>query len=162
MFVDNNYSATLKYIIKKVMYDYRGLPIEIDDVYYQFLYETPKMIDDYDENLGVSFRTYIGIKCKFSAFRICKEYSSQKHKIMNTYVSVESVKEASLLQDSVIDSIPMNVAKLTDAEMDVYKYYFIEDNTIRWMVNHTKYSRRKIDRIIDNIKIKLLSQLEIN
>ena len=50
---------------------------------------------------------------------------------MNTYVDVAKVSEGSLLQDSVISSIPMNVDKLTDEELEIYKKYFLEDNTIK-------------------------------
>ena len=162
MFVDNNLSTTLRYVIKRVMYDYKGIPVEIDDIYYQFLYKTPDYIDKFNEESGVSFKTYLGIKCRFFSRNLCKEYSSKKHKVMNTYVGVDKVSEASLMQDSVIINIPMNIAKLSNDELEVYKHYFLEDNTIRWLVDNKKYSRRKIDRLIDNIKIKLLSQLEIN
>ena len=162
IYIDNTFSVVLKYIIKKSLYDYKGIPVEVEDIYYQFLYETPKLIDKFDENKGISLKTYLGIKCKFSTLRICKEFTSWKHKVMNTYVDITKVPDSILLQDSVIDKIPMNVAKLTDEELIVYKNYFLEDNTIKWVVDNTDFSKRKTTRLIGSIKIKLLNQLEIN
>ena len=162
LYIDKFFSIVLKYIIKKTLYDYKGIPAEIEDIYFQFLYETPKLIDNFDENKGISFKTYLGINCKYTSLRICKELTTRKYKVMNTYVEVSKLPDPSLLRDSVIDNIPMNVSKLTDEELIVYKNYFLEDNSIRWVVANTEFSKRKITRLIDNIKIKLLSQLEIN
>ena len=158
--IECEFGLIFKKIINIKLNDYKGLPLEMEDFYYEFLYYIPLYLKEFSPKMNVPLRTYLGLKCKYFVSNKCRKYSSNKHKVLNNYISFNGLEETNRLEDSTQMGIPIDISKLSKIEVLIYNDYFLDGMIISKIFKKHNISRYKIKKIINNIKVKLLIQIK--
>lgn len=155
--INYKYKNYLKTICKDIVLKYFGLPINWEDIYYEFLYEVPRIISEYQSNKNVPFEKYLGIKCRFFARNMCKKFTRQKYKVLNESIAADKIMFLISDKNSSIELLDYNC--FSPIEMQIIEDFFINGNNIAHISRNLKISSYKIKKKIDEIKQKLKKQL---
>lgn len=155
--INYKYKNYLKTICKDIVLKYFGLPINWEDIYYEFLYEVPRIISEYQENKNVPFEKYLGLKCRFFARNMCKKFTRQKYKVLNESISGDKIML--FVSDKSSDLQLLNYNSFSTIEIKIIEDFFINGNNITHISRNLKISSYKIKKKIDEIKQKLKKQL---
>ncbi|NQZ65776.1 MAG: hypothetical protein HRT99_00990 [Mycoplasmatales bacterium] len=160
LWADNEYKLVFKTIIDKMLRNYNGVPLEWEDIYYEFLYNIPELLKKYDSTKKITLKTFLGIQCRFFASNQCRKFSGNKHKILNNFVPFEKISMENRLRDSIQPQISIDISSLSDEELIIYSDYFLGGETISQIHRNRGITKYKINKIIQSIKSKLLSQIK--
>ena len=158
--IDFEFKLTIKTILDQTLIKYKGIPISWEDLYYEFLYEVPELVRVYDHTTNVPFKTFLGIKARYFSSNKCKSFITNKHKVLNQYVTIDEKISEARLNDSKPLEIPIDTSSLSKDELDIYYKYFLDGENVTNIAKNKKISKYKINKIIQSIKFKLLSQVK--
>ena len=158
--MDLNFKLVFKTIIEQKIRNYNGIPITWEDIYFEFLYLTPKYLEKFDANKNVPFKTFLGIQCKFFTSNKCRILTSNKHKVLNTYISIDDKESFLNLKENNEIEIPLNISSLSKLEKLIFQAFFVDELNLNLISEKLNLSKYKIRKKIDLIKLKLLEQVK--
>ena len=146
-------------IVNNVIVNYRGIPETTEGLYWEFLYEVPKLINEF---VGEDkyFKTYIGTKCKFFVMNKCKTLSTKVHSVMNNFIPIQDEDKNRFMADSIELSdtnknTEIDLSLLTELELEIYKMHFIEGQNIYNISKTLNMTRYKVTSTIQSASLKL-------
>lgn len=86
--IDQMYGAWLRKYIQSLIYTYKNLPVQSDDIYNLFLANLGKTMDTYDDEKG-SIKTFLMKQCYFFTKNTIRTYSSKPYEILNNCASYD-------------------------------------------------------------------------
>ncbi len=141
----------------QVLRNNKGIPIEWEDIYYAFLFKVKDISDGYNQDRGIPFKTYIGKKCKFFALNYCRSYRTSKHRYMNTYIPFDEDRNGAV-SDVLVSKKKVNVSRLSEEELDIYKKYFLDGLSLRGIESEGFYTEHRVRLILKRIRAKVYLQ----
>lgn len=151
--IDSTYKELIRKICKDAMSPFKGIPITWEDAYNQFLFKAIDIVKTYNPDLGVAFKTFLGIKCKFFTKNMCRKYCTNGHKILNNCIS-QSWED---LNFSCSESINwFDDFKFDEKEQLVYEVLILDEKSIRETARTLNISEYKIRKILKSIKTKVI------
>lgn len=159
IFIDNEFKIVLRTVIQKIIRTHSGLPLDWEDIYYEFLYKTPSIAKSYDVKSNLSFKTYLGIQCRYFTYNSCKKYLTPNHQVMNKRVRLET-KQYENIGDNDFASSSINTSCLTAEEEIIYNDFFIDHKSCFKICKTRGISRYRIKNMIERIRDKLSVQIK--
>lgn len=160
--IDFKYRDLLKRVIKNYLIDFQGnLPIDWEDLYFEFLYELSSSVREFDEKLGVKFEKFITNRCWNFVRNKCKYYTKKEFEVMNNYVPVEDQNFE--LADNTSEIALWHSFDINDfstIERRVIKIHFLEGKNAKDTCREAKISFYKFSLIKEAIKTKIELQLK--
>lgn len=163
--IDQTFFKTLKIIIDKVAEKYPSVPIQWEDIYYSFLFTVPSVIFHYDSSIGLTFKTYLGLQCKFYARTYIKHFITNRYRVLNDSYSYDQNYISATLMDNnhhedeevgfVIDS-----SAFTLQEFLIFNKRFLDGQKIKQIEQETKWNYYKINTLSKNVKAKIKKQIK--
>ncbi len=160
LWIDNEYKMVFKTIIDKMLRNYKGIPLEWEDIYYEFLYGTPKLLRNYDSSKKITLKTYLGIQCRFFASNQCRKFSNNKYKVLNNFIAYEKIPTENRLKDSVQPELSIDISNLSDEEILIYNDFFLDGDSVSKIHRTRGITKYKINKLIKSVKLKLLTQVK--
>ena len=157
--LDVEYKSLFKKIIKEVLYKYPAIPIEWEDIYYQFLYKMPEVIKGYDEEKGISKVTYYGLQLKYFTANKCRHYSGHKYRTLNETMLIDTDHSMLLKDSSISIGASFDLSSLTELEMIVYEQNILNYESLRSISDETKIQYRYVRKAFNSLKRKMLNQI---
>ncbi len=166
--IDYIFSQTLRHIIKKVIDQYKKIPLQWEDIYYNFLLAMPKIIFSYDEQIGIKFKTYLGLQCKFYARTYVKHYVTNQYRILNESYSFDQIFENAVLNDCIDQNDNddqtwlIDTSSFTFEEFLIYNKRYLENKKIKQIEQETNWNYYEINNLSKKIKRKIKKQFTKN
>ncbi len=166
--IDQAFFKTLKIIIDKVLDKYKKVPIQWEDIYYSFLFIVPSIIFQYDEKVGLTFKTYLGIQCKFYTRTYIKHFITNRYRILNESHSYDqNFISATLMddnheQETVDTNFVIDSSAFTLQEFLIFNKRYLAGKKIQEIEQETNWNYYKINTLSKNIKSKIKKQIEKN
>lgn len=163
--IDQLFFKTLKTIIDQIMLKYPRVPLEWMDIYYSFLKITPALIFNFNPKLGLKFKTYIGIQCKFFTRTYVKHFITNKYKILNESFSLNpefinfDLNDAHYFNDEMFD-FEIDRTAFTAKEFMIFNKRFLENKNCRQIEQETTLKYHQISKISQSIKSKIKNQFK--
>lgn len=128
---------------------------EVDDYVQEGMLCIVKAINTFNEKYPYSFNSYLNIILKRKFIDLAKKNKSDKnityHECLGDYV----VDYLSLFKDEEVEKIEENSVKLSNFELCVYQYKFIDDIKPKKIAEIMKKDTKQIYDAINRIKVKL-------
>ncbi len=159
--VDRDFQKYLKTVITNASSIYFGIPETTEDLYWLCMYEMPKFIQNFNGQTMKELMKFLGFKCKFFTLNRCKHLIGKQFSVLNNAVEfsdefMENRSESLALNDSISGKeFSFDISVLTESELIVYKYFFIEEKLISDIQKLLEISRYKITKTIESIRKKL-------
>ena len=153
--LDKLFYNHIKNTCSKVLFTYPPVPLELSDLYNVVLYKVASDIIYFNGQVNIDI--YILSKAKGFAKNECRRYLTNKHKVLNNFIPLK--EEILRIEDVDKNSRKINVKKLTYIERLVLKMIYFENSTKVKVMTKTTLSRRELEKVIGNIKLKIKSQL---
>lgn len=157
--IDNEFKIVLRTVIQKIIRTHSGLPLDWEDIYYEFLYRTPSIARSYDDRSELPFKTYLGIQCRYFTYNSCKKYLSPNHQVMNRRVRLETKKYENIGDVDLTKGL-IDTTCLTPEEEVVYNDFFIDHKSCFKICKTRGISRYRIKNMIERIRDKLSVQIK--
>lgn len=147
--------------ISKILVDYMGIPVEVDDIYYEFLYQICDLSKKFNGENQKDFLKYLVSKLKMFTKNKVRHYSCSSFKIMNSYIPFEYEtiefrdKASEELEETKID-----FSILTEKEFLYYKLRFLEGKNPQEIAKDFKISIYSQKKVFGSLKKKIKTQFE--
>ena len=151
--LDSSYKELMRKVCKDAMSTFSGIPVTWEDAYNQFLFSAIKIVQNYDPELGVPFKTFLGLKCKYFTKNLCRKYCTNKYKVLNNCVS-RTWEDMSFANKE--DVFWEDDFELDKNEQLIYEVMIIDDHTIKETAQILNISEYKIRKIMKSIKTKVI------
>ncbi len=157
--IDREYKPLFKKVIISVLNKHSFLPIEWEDIYYEFLYEIPKIHSEYDESKDLAIHTYYSLKLRFFAFNKCRHFSGMKYKYLNEAKLIEGDHIDSLSDSDTQASLVFDICSLSDLELVIYEHHVMECRSIRSIAIERGIKYWDARNALQTLKTKMLNQI---
>ena len=157
--LDAKYKKLFRRVIGDVIRKYPGIPVEWEDIYYDFLYTMPEVMKGFNPEKGISESTYYGLQLKFFASNKCRHYASNKFRSLNETTLIENDNSLMLSDSGSIAGSSFDLSSLTDWEMIVYERNILNYESLRSISDDTKIQYRYIRKAFASLKRKMLNQI---
>lgn len=155
LYVDYHYKKLILYVCSKILQKHPGVPLEPEDVYYEFLYTVPKVFKKFDESKG-SLKTFILLCARGFIKNRCRYWNKKQHRVMNLVTSMEmevaDSKPFIVIEDQKFNKV---IAELNMLERQIYRYYFLESMSCNKVAKLLNKSHHTIKKNIEVLKKKL-------
>lgn len=161
--IDYIFSPMLRHIIKKVIDQYPKLPVQWEDIYYRFMLVIPKVIFQYNIKLGIKFKTYLGLQCKFYTRTAVKHFMTSQYRVLNESYSFEHTFESATLKDRANDddydeNWSIDTSNFTFQEFLIYSKRYLENKKICQIEAETNLNYYEISNLSKKVKTKIKKQ----
>lgn len=159
--VDAEYKELLASICKDQINIHKGLPLQWEDIYYSFLAEVPLLVKKYNPKLGVPFRIFIAMQCKYFAKTMCRKYFSKNHAIMNLYQELDDTKHGVCDNTAFEVEDRFDLSILSKKELQYFKYHYLLGLSIEESCRKIGISRYKAEKLNKSIMRKAKRKYKI-
>ena len=158
--IDAEYKNFFKKIIRDVLYKYPGIPIEWEDIYYEFLYEIPEVTKGFDEEKGISLSTYYGLQLRYFTGNKCRHYSSNKYKTLNETSLIENDHNMLVCDSTTFVGTSFDLSSLSELEMKVYERNIMNYESLKSISEELNIKYRYVRKAFNSLKRKMLNQIQ--
>ena len=157
--IDFKYRLLFKTIINSALRQYPDVPVEWEDIYYEFLYTVPEVTKKYSDEKGIKLETYYAIQVKHFALNKCRYFSSHKFRSLNETRLIKTDHNLILKDSSTVIGSEFDISSLSETEMLVYEEHILNYESIRKISMNHDISYRKLRNAFNTLKTKMLNQI---
>ncbi|WKX02650.1 hypothetical protein [Candidatus Mycoplasma mahonii] len=158
--IDAKYKFLFRKVIRQNLSKFNGVPIDWEDVYYEFLYYVEEINAKYDSSKGVNEASYLALQAKYFTLNKCRFYSTNKFKILNQAISLEDIYLPLSDVGVEIKENQFDLSVLNNLEIFVYKNNILDGISIRKISKECGVSYAALRRARISLKNKMGKQIE--
>lgn len=166
--VDRDFGRYLKTTISNTKRLYENIPETTEDIYWLFIYELPKNIEEFTGRSMNALLKFLSTKAKFFTHNHCRYLIGKHFMVLNnfvpldeSYMGAEFDENSMILSDSALEEKPLvDITIFSKKELAVYKRFFIDGKSLTFVQKDLKISRYKALKAIEQIRNKLQAESE--
>ncbi|WP_128008873.1 sigma-70 family RNA polymerase sigma factor [Mycoplasma sp. ATU-Cv-508] len=158
--VSSLYARTLEVVIHQVLALYRQVPLTYEDAHLAFCAQIPWLIFRYRPQFGLSFKTFLALKCKFMVRTLAKSYSTKNYRLLNEAYSLNDSESAQEFVLNLDESSELDLSVLSVLEKKVYELHFVKSLSLKKVGQTLGLSYARIKTLIKSLKSKVNLQVK--
>lgn len=159
-----NYKKLLRKVINDATYSFERIPLINEDFMNSFLINIPRLLEKFDDQMGVPFKKYICQECKYFVKNKCRKLLSRKFQVLNNYIDFQYAdwlnnknNQRKIISEIIIPFQPENLNRV---ETKIVNDLMELETTYRKYMMSRGFSRHNSQRILNSLRIKLSKQIE--
>ncbi len=157
--IDFKYKNLFRRIIRSVLATHSYIPIEWEDIYYEFLFEVPELSKDFDPSKGLKEHSYYSVKLKFFTLNKCRHFSGNKFRYLNEASMVDSDFIDILSDSDTSISLIFDAHSLSPLELLVYEEHVLNHKTLKNIAIEKGTTYWEVRKAFQKLKTKMLNQI---